>query len=108
TSSQGLIPYPNDIIWKSCYQRFRHRGRPTVHLLLIIILLLLAFPMAARFIGGILSAGFWLIVVVIVIALVGAPRLARSSHKSRESVRLGPTMIPASMLPVLMIRNSGQ
>jgi len=37
-------------------------------LLIIVVLICLAFPMLARFIGGCLSALFWLIVAVVVIA----------------------------------------
>lgn len=41
-----------------------------VHLVLIIILLVLAFPALARFVGSMLSALFWLIVVVIAVAVI--------------------------------------
>jgi hypothetical protein len=41
-----------------------------MHLILIIILLVLAFPALARFVGWMLSALFWLIVVVIAIAVI--------------------------------------
>ena len=43
-----------------------------MHILLILIILMLAFPAFARMIGGLLSVLFWLILVVIVLALFGA------------------------------------
>jgi hypothetical protein len=43
-----------------------------MHLLLIIIILMLAFPMFARFVGGMLSMVFWLVLVVVMLALFGA------------------------------------
>jgi hypothetical protein len=43
-----------------------------MHLLLIIVILMLAFPLFARFVGSIFSIAVWLIVVVIVVAMVGA------------------------------------
>lgn len=43
-----------------------------MHLLLILILLCLVFPVFARFLGWMLSAVFWLIVVVVVLGLIGA------------------------------------
>ena len=39
-----------------------------MRLLLIILILMLAFPMFARFVGGVLSMVFWLILVVVVLA----------------------------------------
>ena len=45
-----------------------------MHLLLIIIILMLAFPMFARFVGGVLSMVFWLILVVVVLAVFGVLR----------------------------------
>jgi hypothetical protein len=41
-----------------------------LHLLLIVVLLVLAFPALARFVGWMLSAFFWLIVVGIAIAVI--------------------------------------
>jgi predicted ABC-type exoprotein transport system permease subunit len=43
-----------------------------MHLLLIIIVLMIAFPMFARFVGGVLSMVFWLVLVVVVLAVFGA------------------------------------
>jgi hypothetical protein len=43
-----------------------------MHFLLIIVILMLAFPIFARVVGSILSIAFWLVVVVIVVAMVGA------------------------------------
>ena len=42
-----------------------------MHLLLIILLLCLVFPVLARLVGWVLSAVFWLIVVVGLLGLFG-------------------------------------
>ena len=60
-----------------------------MHLLLIIIILMLAFPMFARFVGGVLSMVFWLILVIAVLAVFGAlsyrdPLLTFSDHPERS------------------------
>lgn len=43
-----------------------------MYFLLILIILMLAFPILARFVGWLLSAVFWLIVVVLAFAVVAA------------------------------------
>ena len=43
-----------------------------MHLLLIAIILALVFPLFARFVGWMMSAIFWLIVVVAVLAVLSA------------------------------------
>jgi len=42
-----------------------------MHLLLIVILLCVVFPLFRRFVGGVLSIVFWLIVVGVVLGLFG-------------------------------------
>jgi hypothetical protein len=43
-----------------------------MHILLIIILLMLVFPGFARLVGSMLSAVFWLLGALVVLALLGA------------------------------------
>jgi hypothetical protein len=43
-----------------------------MHLLLILVILMLAFPAFARLVGGVLSIVFWLILVVLMLAVFGA------------------------------------
>jgi hypothetical protein len=43
-----------------------------VHFLLVLILLCLVFPWFARFLGSLISAAFWLFVIVIALATIGA------------------------------------
>jgi hypothetical protein len=50
---------------------FARRHHP-MHLLLILVILMLAFPGFARLVGGVLSIVFWLVLVVVVLAVFGA------------------------------------
>lgn len=43
-----------------------------MHLLLILLILMVAFPAFARLVGWVLSAIFWLVVIVIGLAMLGA------------------------------------
>ena len=48
------------------------RRHDVMHMLLILVLLCLVFPVFARLLGWMLSAVFWLILVVVVLGLIGA------------------------------------
>jgi hypothetical protein len=43
-----------------------------MHLLVIVVLVCLIFPAFGRLLGSMISAIFWLIVVLVVLAMVGA------------------------------------
>jgi hypothetical protein len=43
-----------------------------MHFLLVLIVLMLAFPFFARFVGGFLKGFFWLILVLLGLAAIGA------------------------------------
>jgi len=42
-----------------------------VHFLLILIVLMLAFPAFSRLVGGVLSIVFWMVLVVVALAVFG-------------------------------------
>ncbi len=48
-----------------------HQGT-AMHVLLILIVLMLAFPFVARVVGGLLKGFFWLVLLLVVLAAVGA------------------------------------